>query len=319
MFNTPILLITFNRPDHTRKVFEEIKKQKPPTLFVFQDGTREGNEADVEKCKAVRSIFEEPIDWDCKLNTYYADENLGCGLGPTTAITWFFENVQQGIIIEDDAVPAPDFFEYAEVLLEKYKLNDQIKVIGSMHLDGKSYGDGSYHFTMMNRNLCAWATWKRVWTDFDYYLNRVTEKNLNKVLKNYYISLREREYWNNRLKEIHLDRLRDSSWDIQFLMSVWLKNGIGICPNVNLSTNIGFDMEATHTTSSNSKAANVSFDSILPMVHPSEILINRRADLNYHKLYFQPMEYGITGLKRLPYRINQRLKKLLNHQGPWIK
>lgn len=319
MFNTPILLITFNRPEHTRKVFEEIKKQKPPTLFVFQDGTREGNKADVEKCKAVRSIFEEPIDWDCKLNTYYANENLGCGLGPTTAITWFFENVQQGIIIEDDAVPAPDFFEYAEVLLEKYKLNDQIKVIGSMHLDGKSYGDGSYHFTMMNRNLCAWATWKRVWTDFDYFMDKISLSQLMSAMMKYNATKKEINYWCDRLDEIHRNRLNESSWDMQFLMSIWLRHGMGICPNVNLSTNIGFDSEGTHTQDNKNAAANLSTGCILPLKHPTNIRILRNADLNYHKKYFQPNEYGWQGIKRMPYRFNKKLKKLFRHEGSWIK
>lgn len=318
-FQTPILLITFNRPNHTRQVFDAIKKQCPKYLFIFQDGAREGNEADIEKCKEVRAIFEEPLDWDCELRTFFSDANLGCGRGPATGITWFFENVEQGIIIEDDAVPAPDFFKYAEILLDKYNHNNQIKVIGSMHLDGKRYGDDSYYFSMMNRNLCAWATWKRVWKDFDYYLNDVTVEELNKALKDYHISLREREYWCERLMEIHSGRLSENSWDIQFLMSVWFCKGIGICPNVNLSTNIGFDTEATHTINSDSKGANIITESILPIVHPSKILSNRCADLNYHKLYFQPMEYGLSGLKRLPYRINKRLKKLLKHQGSWIK
>jgi hypothetical protein len=188
-----------------------------------------------------------------------------------------------------------------------------------MHLDGNRYGDGSYYFSMMNRNLCTWATWKRVWTSFDYYLKDLTEYKLYKVLKNYNVRLKESEYWCARLKEIHSDRLGESSWDMQFLMSVWLNKGIGICPNVNLSINIGFDIEGTHTKNPDSKAANLSTGSILPIVHPSKILINRRADLNYHKQYFQPMEYGISGLKRLPFRINRRLKKLLNHQGPWVK
>ena len=46
MFKTPILLITFNRPDHVRKVLIEIRKQQPSQLYVCQDGARDGNEND---------------------------------------------------------------------------------------------------------------------------------------------------------------------------------------------------------------------------------------------------------------------------------
>lgn len=318
MFETPILLITFNRPNHTRRVFEEIKKQKPKQLFIFQDGARQNNEADIEKYAAVRAIFTEPLDWDCELKTYYSDKNLGCGQGPATGISWFFEHVEQGIIMEDDTIPAMDFFLYAEELLVKYKEIDRIKVIGSMHIAGKKYDDNSYYFSMMNRNLCAWATWKRVWDKFDYYLTMVEKQTLFSALRKYGVTRREADYWCDRLDEIHKDRLNESSWDIQFLMSVWLENGIGICPNVNLSTNIGFDSEATHTVSSDSKAANVSTGVILPLVHPVKIKITRKADLDYHKFYFEPTEYGWSGFKRMPYRINKRIKRKIGIQGSWI-
>ena len=48
-FETPVLLITFNRPTHTRRVWNEIKKQHPKYVYVFQDGARFGNEIDLKK------------------------------------------------------------------------------------------------------------------------------------------------------------------------------------------------------------------------------------------------------------------------------
>jgi len=129
MFETPILLIIFNRPGTTRLVFEVIRQQKPEYLYVAADGPRSGREDDIEKCKAAREIIK--VDWECELHTLYREQNLGCGRGPADAITWFFNNVEQGIILEDDSVPHPDFFKYCSELLEVYKDNDKIKVIGS--------------------------------------------------------------------------------------------------------------------------------------------------------------------------------------------
>ena len=113
MFTTPILLITFNRPDHVRQVLSEIRKQQSVQLFVCQDGAREGNVLDAERVQQVRDVITELVDWPCELHTLYQDKNLGCGPGPAAGITWFFEHVEMGIILEDDAVPHPDFFEYA--------------------------------------------------------------------------------------------------------------------------------------------------------------------------------------------------------------
>lgn len=318
-FQTPILLLTFNRPIHTQKVFDEIKKQKPARLFVFQDGVRAGNKTDIEKSKEVRAIFENKIDWECELKTKFSDTNLGCGQGPATGISWFFEHVDQGLIFEDDAVPASDFFDYAAELLQKYKDVDSVKVIGSMNLNGKSYGDGSYHFSMVNRNLCAWATWKRAWSSFDYYMKDVSRKDLRRSMDFYHATLREKDYWCERLDEIHKDCLNNSSWDMQFIMSIWLNGGMGIFPNVNLSSNIGFDMEGTHANTDDNLAANIELNEILPLIHPKVIKINRIADLNYHKLYFQPFEYGLKGLKRWPFRMNKKVKRFFGIKGSWIK
>lgn len=319
MFQTPILIITFNRPNHTRQVWDVIKKQRPKYMFVFQDGSREGNKTDIEKCAAVRSIFEDPLDWDCELKTYYSDVNLGCGPGPAAGISWFFEHVEQGIIIEDDAVPANDFFSFAENLLYMYKDNIDVRAIGSMKVDDRIYGKDSYYFSMMNRTLCVWATWKRAWNDFDYYLRNISKKEFYKALKHYKVTLRERDYWYERLLEVQKDGLGHTSWDMQFWMSIWLHKGIGISPNLNLSKNIGFDSEATHTTNFDCLAANIKTNSISTLTHPKKIKIFRNADLRFHKLYFAPYEYGRSGFKRLPFRINKRLKRMLNHTGSWLK
>ena len=126
MHNTPILLITFNRPDHTRRVLERILEAKPQELYVFQDGAREGNANDAAKCAEVRQVID--TFWDnylsenerCKprLYLYYSDNNLGCGPGPVTAISWFFEHVEMGIVMEDDCLPTSTIFAFYERLFE---------------------------------------------------------------------------------------------------------------------------------------------------------------------------------------------------------
>lgn len=319
MFTAPILLITFNRPEHVRQVLTEIRKQQPTQLYVCQDGAREGNAIDQERVQQVRDVINELVDWSCELHTLYQEKNLGCGPGPAAGINWFFEHVEFGIILEDDAVPHPDFFEYAAALLEKYKDDESIRAIGSMKLHEDTFGDGSYYFSMMNRTLCAWATWRRAWKYFDYEMKKYSTKDLQKAMKRYGATLREREYWQERLEEIHKDCLGGTSWDQQFWMMIWLTGGKGICPNSNLSTNIGFDEMGTHTTDGSNVGSCRALESILPIVEPTDTSIQREADLLFHKIYYAPYEYGWSGVKRMPYRLNKRLKRVVNHQGAWFK
>ena len=317
MLSTPILLISFNRPEHTIQVISVVRDQHPQDLYVFQDGPRD--ETDKGKCEEVRAVIEQMVDWPCNLHKFYSDSNLGCGPGPAAAISWFFENVEDGIILEDDAVPHPDFFGYAAELLEKYADDNSVMAIGSMKLGNRIYGDGSYYFSKMNHTLCAWATWRRAWNHFSYRLEDFSTNELNMCLKKYGSHLREREYWCDRLKEIHKDALGNSSWDQQFWMSIWRYGGKGILPNSNLCSNIGFDGSATHSTDSLSPASNVELEPILPLVHPTFTKIHRKADLSFQKTYFQPWVYGWKGFMNLPFRVNKRIKRLVGHEGPWLK
>ena len=316
---TPILFITFNRPEHTRKVLEAISHYKPSDLYVFQDGARQGCDSDIVNCRQVREIIDSSIDWPCNIKKMYSAENLGCGPGPAKAITWFFDDFERGIIIEDDALPNQDFFEFATAMLERYSEDESIMAIGSMQLEGRRYGDGSYYFSKMNHILCAWATWRRAWRYFDIKLSDFSKKELSQVLKSYGAKLREREYWCARLDEIHKDGLHNSSWDQQFWMTIWRNGGKGIIPNVNLCSNIGFGKGATHTWNSKSPVAAKRTESIMPIIHPSDCHIRKDADMDFQQTYFDPDNYGKEGIRRLPYRLNRRIKRIFHHEGPWIR
>lgn len=128
-----------------------------------------------------------------------------------------------------------------------------------------------------------------------------------------------REYWCDRLEEVQIDAYHNSSWDQQFWMFIWLHYGKGIIPNVNLSTNIGFDEDATHPVDSGNVAANRPVYLIMPLGHSTETMINKLADRHFQKLYFEPWAYGWSALKRLPSRLNKLLKRLVGHEGSWFK
>ena len=315
-FEIPILLITFNRPVHVRRVLTEIRKQQPTQLYVYQDGAREGNEQDKTKCQEVRDVVKELVDWPCELHTLYQEKNLGCGPGPTAGLTWFFEHVESGLIFEDDAVPHPDYFEYAATLLEKYKDDTSVRAIGSMNIDTRKWGDGSYYFSMMNRNLCAWATWKRAWEDFDLYLRGVPWRKLDRALKRYGCPIYEREYWLDRLQDAQKDAQGGKSWDQQFFMSIWLNEGKGIIPNVNLSSNIGTVGEGTHQMGAGNIIDNVPTQPILPLIYPTSTEIQSESDREFYYRYFDRSQHTISWWIA---KINKRIKRITGHQGSWLK
>ena len=105
-----VLFVIFNRPDPTRQVFEQIRAAKPQRLYVAADGPRPGFAFDETLCNETREIVNT-IDWDCQVKTYFREENAGCKYGVSAAINWFFSHQEEGIILEDDCLPANSLFQ----------------------------------------------------------------------------------------------------------------------------------------------------------------------------------------------------------------
>lgn len=244
MFDTPILFIVFNRPDQTRRVFEAIRNIKPTHLFIAADGPRIEVESDKRNCDLVKEIVSV-VDWDCKLQTLYREDNSGCGLAVSSSINWFFENVEKGIILEDDCLPNNSFFSYCDQMLRYYKDNLEI-----MHISGNCYGEnsknGSYHFTRLPF-IWGWATWRRAWNQYDFNLKYISPEEKNVIISQAFDNNDIIEYWEKTLKNFHLSPV-SYTWDYQWFLTIWKIKGFVIQPSLNLIENIGFGNDATHTT-----------------------------------------------------------------------
>ena len=285
MFETPILFLIFNREDTAQKVFDVIRRQKPKYLFVAADGARKHKAGETGKCQRVRDIIKQ-VDWDCELKILFREENLGCKLAVSSAITWFFENVEQGIILEDDCLPDPSFFPYCEELLDKYKDDTRIgHISGNNFLPGIIEDGLSYDFCTCP-HIWGWATWRRVWNNFDLKLSFWEEQKDRR--SSLFISKREEIYFSSFISDTLAGKKGLSVWDVQYWFTLRLQNQLSVYPAVNLVTNIGLgDPDATHTSKKKKKqmipASAISF----PLKHPRYVLRNKKLDdLTIKRLFF---------------------------------
>ena len=288
--NTPILLITFNRPSHTRRVLERILEAKPQALYVFQDGAREDNANDAVRCAEVREVVNELTaryaheHKDFVLHTLYSSTNLGCGQGPMTGISWFFEHVEQGIVMEDDCLAHLDFFPYCEELLNRYK-GTEVKFINSTLYDNRwteslqkdaetiscSYGFSRYMVTG------AWASWREVWTGFDLDLRAMDANAFRKQVLMLTDNKAEADWWYYAVLEIQKDYAKKSYWDFQMQIHLFRMGAVTIHPVRNLISNIGFDAEGTHTLGNDGRGDKEVFP-IIPLRHPAKIYVDKQRD-----------------------------------------
>ncbi|MBD1835874.1 glycosyltransferase family 2 protein [Cyanobacteria bacterium FACHB-472] len=281
---TPVALLIFKRPETTEKVFEAIRQAKPPKLLVVADGPRADKPGEAEQCAAARAIIDR-VDWDCEVLKNYSDVNLGCGLRPATGITWVFEQVEEAIIFEDDCLPHPTFFQFCEELLSKYRDDERVMAIAGTSLVGEWRSPlQSYYFSQFGGNW-GWASWRRAWKFFDYNIKLFPQLLEAQFLENYLREPKYYLYWKKLFQEIYESSDR-SCWDYQWLLACWMQNGLRICPEVNLVTNIGFGANATHTFTDN-PLANVQTQEInLPLKHPQFMIQDLQADHLIQEKFF---------------------------------
>lgn len=263
---TPVALIIFNRPANTSRVLEAISHAKPKQLLVIADGARTGHPEDAEKCAATRATLNR-VDWDCQVLTNFSDINLGCGLRPATGISWVFDTVEEAIILEDDCLPHPTFFPYCDELLDRYREDERVMMVGGVNFMGEFRARfQSYHFSRFGSSW-GWASWRRAWQHFDYQMKLWPTVREAKILEQMFPDPVHCQYWQEKFQHVY-ESNADDIWDYQWLLACWINSGFRVFPEVNLVSNIGFGEDATHTFGEGPYSNMATAGIELPLRHP---------------------------------------------------
>ncbi len=275
MPDAAVLFIIFNRPDTTQKVFEAIRVARPSRLYIAADAPRKNHLSDIEKCRDTRAVVKN-IDWPCEVHTLFRDENLGCGLAVSEAIRWFFLQNEEGIILEDDCLPHPDFFPFASSMLDYFRENKKIISINGSNLGYKSTDGNSYTFSRF-MNMWGWATWKDRAFEIDYQMTEWKKINrpefwlYRKLSQGLFdFDLNWFKLWKFKFDKVSMDQ--NFTWDWQWLYHQFSRKQFSVVPASNLISNIGFNDDATHTVGANNPAANIPTRAMQqPLKHPSSV------------------------------------------------
>lgn len=281
--NTPIAFVIFNRPDYTRQVFNAICAAKPKKLFVIADGPRATDEEAV--CQEVRAIVEK-IDWPCEVYRNYAEKNLGLKERFRSGLTWFFENVEAGIILEDDCLPHPSFFRFAEEMLEKYGNDERVMMIsGDNFLPNLNVTTDSYFFSRYFP-IWGWATWRRSWNKYDVNMRSWETQEKKNFIKEIYPN---EPYMADHMKKIFDEILSGklNTWDVQWLYICLISNTFCITPKLNLISNIG--IVGTHSAGGDVHDRPTHDVYAGQFMHPTSVVHNAEYDHEYFEKNFRPI------------------------------
>ncbi len=282
---TPVVFCTFNRYKSTIKVFSKIKQAKPQRLYLVSDAAREYKAGEAKEVSRIRGDIESSVDWECDLIKIYADHNMGCAKRISSALDYVFEREERAIILEDDCYPVDTFFEYCEILLEKYKDDDRIISIGGTKVIGCPVKEDTDYF--FSRVFCCWgwATWRRAWKLFDYdmadFSNEIATKK--KLIKD---TLHNRSaYWAfmSRWRLLYSSE-RKYSWAYIFQYHSIINEKLTILPVFNLIENIGFGDGATNTSFSLDYYVSDTKELSFPLKEPKVVEKYDKYDRKYFRV-----------------------------------
>lgn len=294
--NTAVLFLVFNRLDTTKQVFDAIRKAKPPKLYIASDGARESRAGEDIKVKAVRDYILSNIDWECEVKILFREINKGCKLAVSDAISWFFTHEEMGIILEDDCLPNKSFFQFCELLLERYKHDYRV-----WHINGYNHfpTDNDSYFFMKSAGVWGWASWADRWKYYSVNLESLPSYSQNEF-DGAFSSKRVKNFWLR--KAIQLRQGKIDTWDYQWVITLFLNNALAIVPNKNLIQNIGFNEEATHTVHASDEIINNEATEINELQYNDRIVANCYEENQYFmkRLYqftFAKLKHKILSLK----------------------
>jgi hypothetical protein len=256
-YECPVLLVVFNRPDHFRSLIKSLRHVSPSRIYVAADGPRDTHADDERLCQETRGLISQ-IDWPCEIKTRFLDSNHSLKKGVSSAIRWFFENEVEGIIIEDDCHPAPEFFNYCRVMLDRYRHTPEVMHISGCNLGAPSsiFGGKSYDFTSIPM-IWGWAAWRRSMANYDIELDESEVIDRNQFRRKG-ISLPHAHAIRSTMLKVARGKI--NTWAYQWLFMVMKSNGLSVIPRSNLITNVGFGAGATTTIDSHSSLANLKLD-----------------------------------------------------------
>ena len=237
MVETPVLFVTFVRPDYARQTWEGIKATKPKTLYFYSNKGRAEKEGEVERNNEIRSYINE-IDWDCDLHIFFREECVNVYDSLRGAIDWLFDNEERGIILEEDCVPTKAFFSFVDQMIEKFKEDKRVWCISGDNIIKQNPSGYDYMFSHLHA-MYGWPSWRDRWrmVNWDHlYIKETIDEHI------YYRLFKTKEQ--AKAKEKALSNMEDmlyrtKCWDYIFGLCMDQYHALTVQPKEHLVKNIG--------------------------------------------------------------------------------
>lgn len=317
MLSTPVAVCVFNRPDQTRRLFETLARVEPRHLFVFADGPRSDDEAEV--CARVLDETRR-VDWDCEVRYDVSPVNLGSRYRVVSGLDWVFSQVDEAIYLEDDLDPDPTFFPFCETLLERYRDDTRVMaIVGTNYLERWQERRQSYHFSYF-ANAPGWATWKRAWATHDISMAAWGDDDVKRRIRELIANDEAYAFQAPRFDRHAADPERRYGWDPGWMLARMVHGGLTVVPAVNLITNRG-NTDGRGLPPEHPLACIPSTPMTFPLRPPPAVEVDRDYDARHVRRIHEWWDQRAEGMasaaraRRRRDRVTRRFRTLIGRSG----
>jgi hypothetical protein len=236
-----VLVISYLRPINMYKTLLAAHSYGIRDFYVAIDGPKDSTSKEVERS------FKEKLDKfqaenDCDLKVWVRERNLGLAPSMISAIDWFFENVDAGIVLEDDLEISKAFIDFMEISLKFYEKDRNVLMVSGNQFYNPFQRDASIYLSHYPL-IWGWSTWSERWISFREAI--ISEKI---TVVNAELSRKVEYFW--KLGSIRSLSTRLNSWAILLATYSRFNGLVCVSPGTNLTANNGADTHASHTLDS---------------------------------------------------------------------
>jgi len=241
----PVVLFTYNRYQHLKKVIDSLSKNKlakKSTLIIYSDNYKD--QKDKDTIIKIRKFIRK-VQGFKKIIIYERKKNFGLSKNITLGVRSVLKKFKKIIVIEDDLLLDKYFLNYMNDGLELFKSNKKVASIHGYIYPINFSSQIPDYFFFKGADCWGWATWKRSWNIFekngDKLKKFIDQKNLKKEF-NFNSSY---DYYKMLVEQI---KGKNDSWAIRWYASAFIKQMYTLYPKKTFVKNIGTDGSGTHGT-----------------------------------------------------------------------
>ena len=283
---SPVIVFTFNRPDHTKNTLNALNKcdiANETDLYIFCDHYKK--EKDKEAVEAVRRIvddFEKDNSFK-SVTVKKAKTNLGLATSIINGATEIIRLYRTAIVVEDDLIASKFFLRFMNDALHFYEKNERVWAISGYSFPMKSLEDYPHDIYFSGRGCSwGWATWYDRWNTVDWNVGKY------KWFKHNWYQRWRFSRWGLDLPVL-LDYqmcLNAHSWAVKWCFSAFKQNKMTVYPKRSYLKNCGIDGSGVHSQNTYSNKFDTFFDDSEEYKCNFEYLeVNKRIRKEFRKKY----------------------------------